>query len=82
MQAAVRRPAHLAPQGVQLPHQMALAGAADGGVAGHVAHRVQVDGEARPSACPACAAGQRRLDAGVARADDGHIKCLRRETLS
>ena len=43
----VRRPAHLAPQGVQLPHQVALARAADGRVAGHVAHRVQVDGEAQ-----------------------------------
>ena len=38
---------HLAPQGVQLPHQVALPRAADGRVAGHVAHRVQVDGEAQ-----------------------------------
>ena len=38
--AGIRRPAHLAPQGVQLPDQVALAGAADGGVAGHVAHGV------------------------------------------
>ena len=36
---------HLAPQGVQLPDQMALAGAADSRVAGHVAHRIQIDGE-------------------------------------
>ena len=43
----VRGPAHLAPQGVQLPHQVALPRAADGRVAGHVAHRVQVDGEAQ-----------------------------------
>ena len=31
---------HFAPQGVQLPDQVALAGAADGGVAGHVAYGV------------------------------------------
>ena len=67
---------HLAPQGVQLPHQMALAGAADGGVAGHVAHRVQIDGKAyRLQSQPG--GGQRRLDAGVARADDGNIKLSR-----
>ena len=43
--SCVRRPAHLAAQGVHLPHQMALGRAADGGIAGHIAHRVQVDGE-------------------------------------
>ena len=34
-----RRP-HLAPQRVQLPHQVPLSGAADGGVAGHISHGV------------------------------------------
>ena len=68
----VRRPGHLAPQCVQLPDQMALAGAADGRVAGHIPHRVkahrQADGlHAHP--------GRRQggLDARVPRADDGHI---------
>ena len=67
---------HLAAQRVQLPHQVALAGAADGGVAGHVAHGVQVDGEhngfqAHPGR------RQRRFNAGVARADDRniHLSC-------
>ena len=64
---------HLAPQGVQLPDQVALAGAADGGVAGHVAHRVQVDGEA-DGPHPQAGGGQGRLDASVARADDGDVK--------
>ena len=57
-------PGHLAAQGVQLPHQVALAGAADGGIAGHVAHRVQIDGkdnglQPQPGSC------QGRLDPGV-----------------
>ena len=69
----VRRPAHLAPQGVQLPHQVALPRAADSGVAGHVAHRVQVHGEAQ-GAQPHAGAGQGRLDARVPRADHGHVK--------
>ena len=38
--ARVGGPGHLAPQGVQLPDQMAFAGAADSGVAGHIAHGV------------------------------------------
>ena len=64
---------HLAPQGVQLPDQMALAGAADSGVAGHVAHRIQIDGE-DDGLHPQPGGGQRRLDPGVARADHGDIK--------
>ncbi len=69
----VRRLSHLAPQGIQLPDQVALAGAPDGGVAGHVAHRIQVDGEAQGAhAHPG--GGQRSLDARVAGANDGDIK--------
>ena len=64
---------HLAPQGVQLPDQMALAGAADGGVAGHVARRVQVDGE-HDGLHPQPGGGQGSLNARVAGADDGDIK--------
>ena len=69
----VGRTAHLAPQGVQLPHQVALARAADGRVAGHIAHRVQVDGEA-DGAHAHTGGGQGRLDARVAGADDGDIE--------
>ena len=72
----VRGPGHLAAQSVQLPHQVALGGAADGGVAGHVAHAVQIDGKAhrvQPQPCR----GQGRLDARVARADDGDVTVSR-----
>ena len=64
---------HLAAQGVQLPDQMALAGAADGGVAGHIAHGVQIDGKYHRLQ-PQPGGGQRRLDARVPGADDGDIK--------
>ena len=36
----VRIDAHLAAERIELAHEMALARAANGGVAGHVAHRV------------------------------------------
>ena len=36
----VRRKAHLAAQSVDLPDDVALACAADGGIAGHIAHGV------------------------------------------
>ncbi len=69
----VRRPAHLAAEGVQLPHQLALARTADGGVAGHVAHRVQIDGEAhRAQTQPR--GGERCFNARVARAYYRYIK--------
>ena len=63
---------HLAPQGVQFPDQMALPGAADGRVAGHVPHRIQINGKADgfPSQP---GGGQGRLDAGMACPDDGDI---------
>ena len=32
--------AHLAAQSIDFPHQVALAGAADGGIAGHIAHGI------------------------------------------
>ena len=70
---------HFAPQGVQLPDQVALAGAADGGVAGHVAHSVQIDGK-DDGLQPQAGGGQSRLDAGVTGADDGNIKLSRRKS--
>ena len=51
---------------------MALARAADGGVAGHIAHRVQVDGKA-DRLHPEARAGKRCLDARVSRADNGNV---------
>ena len=68
----VRRSGHLAAQGVQLPDQMALPRAADGRVAGHVAHAVQIHGKAHRVKAQA-RRGQGGLDPGVARADDGNI---------
>ena len=66
----VRGPGHLSAEGVDLPDQVALGRAADGRVAGHVAHPVGGDGEDGRPAAKACG-GQPRLDSGVARADDG-----------
>ena len=73
-------PAHLAAQGIQLPDQVALAGAADGRVAGHIAHSVQVDGEnnglqAHPGRC------QGRFNACVTCTYDGYIKFSRQKFL-
>ena len=51
---------------------LALAGAADSGVAGHIAHGVQVDGE-EDGVQPQPGGGQGSLNAGVARTDDGHV---------
>ena len=65
-------PGHLAAQGVQFPDQVALGGAADGGVAGHVGDGVQGDGEEDDGAAQA-GGGKGGLDAGVAGADDGDI---------
>ena len=63
---------HFAAQSVQLPHQMPLAGAANGGIAGHIAHGVQIDGkqngvQSQPGG------SQGSLDSGVTRADDGNV---------
>ena len=64
---------HFTAQGVQFAHQMAFAGAADGGVAGHIAHRVQINGKTdHTTAHPSCR--QSGLNAGVSRADNGNIK--------
>ena len=76
---AVGRAAHLAAQRVELADKVALARAADGGVAGHVAHSVQVDGEHDGLQSQPCG-GQRRFDAGVTGADDGNIKLSRRKS--
>ena len=43
--AVIRGHAHLAAQGIQFPDQVSLAGAADGGIAGHIAYGIQIDGK-------------------------------------
>ena len=70
--AVIGSHAHLATQGVQLPDQVALAGAADGGIAGHIAHGVQIDGK-KNGVQPQPGGSQRRLDPRMARADNGYI---------
>ena len=68
----VRRLCHLPAESVQLPDQMTLACAADGRVAGHVAHAVQIDGKADRVQTQSCR-GQSGLNPGVACADHGNI---------
>ena len=70
--AGVRRAAHLAAEGVELADEMALARAADGRVAGHVAHGVQIDRE-HDGLQPQPRGRKTGLDPGVARADDGNV---------
>ena len=72
--------AHLPAHGVQLPDQVSLAGAADGGIAGHHADAVQVQREqgrlqAHARRC------QGRLAAPVARADHHAVETLPQEGL-
>ena len=68
----VSRKTHLTAQRIQLPDQMALACAADGRVAGHIAHRVQIDGK-NDGVKSQPGSGQRRFNACVAGADDSYI---------
>ena len=64
--------AHEPAQGVDLPHQMALCGAADGGIAGHVADEVQCQGK---DGGPCAQDGGRMggLDPCMARAHDDDV---------
>ena len=68
----VRSFSHLPAEGVKLPHQMALAGAADGGVAGHVSHAVKIDSKA-DRIHPKPRRGKGGLDPCVARPDHRDI---------
>ena len=68
----VRRNAHLAAQRIQLPDQMALPGAANGRIAGHIAYGIQVDSE-NNSFEPQPRRGQASLDPRVARANDSDL---------
>ena len=68
----IGRARHLAAERVELAHKMPLARAADGGVAGHIADRVHIDGEA-DGVQPQPGGGQRGLNARVPRTDDGDV---------
>ena len=71
-EGGVRRQPHFAAQRVDFPHQMPLGGAADGGVTGHIADPVQIDGENRRGAAQP-RRRQTRLNTRVSRADNRHL---------
>ena len=64
--------AHLPAQCVQLPDQVTLAGAANGGIAGHVAYCVQIDGK-QDGVKAQTGSSQRRFNAGVSGTDHRNI---------
>ena len=68
----VNRQAHFAAESVHLAHQMPLARAADGGIAGHQRDGVQIEREKQRFHAHA-RAGERGFAAGMARADDNDI---------
>ena len=68
----VSGPAHFAAQRIDLPDQMSLAGAANGGVAGHIAHCVQINGK-NDGFQPQPGSGKGCLNACVACAYDGNV---------
>ena len=70
--AMVRSQTHLAAQGIQFPDQMALAGAADGRITGHIAHGIQIDGK-EDGVHTKPGGRQGGFDARMACADDGNI---------
>jgi hypothetical protein len=72
---AVGRMRHQAAERVDLLDQMALADAADGGIAGHLAQGLDVLGQQQGAASHA-RSRQRRLGAGMAAADDDDVKVL------
>ena len=71
----VGRLAHFAAQRVDLKDKVPLARAADGRIAGHVAHGVEIDGE-QHGIKPEARAGERGFNARVPRADDADIRCI------
>ena len=70
--AAVCRQTHFAAQCIQLPDKVTLAGAANGGVAGHIAHGIEVDGK-QNGLQSQTGGSQCRLDSRVSGTDDGNI---------
>jgi hypothetical protein len=71
----VGHPAHQAIQGIDLPHQVPLAEAANGGIARHLANGCELVGD--EGGARADAGGSRcRLAAGMAAADNDDVKAL------
>ncbi len=68
----VRDPAHQAVQGIDLPHQMAFADTADGGIAGHFTQGLALVGEEQ-SAGTRARRSRRRFAAGMAAANHDDI---------
>ena len=66
------RQTHFPAQGVQFPHKMPLAGAADSRIAGHVPHGVQIDSK-KNGVQSQPGGSQGRLDARVTGSDHRHI---------
>jgi len=71
-EVAIHGAGHLAAQGVDLPHQVALAWATHGWVAAHLGDEVQVHGQQQRSRAHARRC-QGRLAPGVPRADDDYV---------
>ena len=71
----IRQLAHHPAEGVDLVHQVALRGAADGGIAGHAADGRRLAGD-QPNAAAHTRGRHRRLDAGVAAADHDQVEHL------
>ena len=74
--AGIRATCHEPAHGIDLAHQVALADAADGGIAGHLAERFDVVREQQGAGTHA-GAGKRRLGAGVAAANDDDVERFR-----
>ena len=68
----IRRKSHFAAECINFAHKVSLTRSADGGVAGHIAHRVQVDGKAHGTQAHA-GGGQGGLDARVTRTNHSDI---------
>ena len=73
--ALIRGQRHRTAQSIHLFDQMALANAADAGVAAHLAQSLDVVGEQQGLATHACS-GQCRLGSGMAAANDDDIEFL------
>ena len=71
--------AHFAAQRVQLAHQVPLAGAADGGIAGHHGHAVQIQRQ-KQRALPHARARKRGFATRVPRAHHDQVKFLGKQT--
>ncbi len=66
-------PPHQSAQGIDLAHQMALADAADGRIAAHLAERVDTVREQQGAGASACS-GKRRFDTGMTATDHDDVE--------